>query len=57
VETKTKELILAQNKFEWEKENSQRLQAAETKRAVILKLVEQKMSPGTIKKFVDTLEL
>ena len=57
METKTKELILAQDKFEWEKENSQRLQAAETKRAVILKLVEQKMSPGTIKKFVDTLEL
>jgi hypothetical protein len=65
-ETKSKELTLiaerfewekknSAERFEWEKENEKEKEKAETRRTLILKLVEQQKSPDTIQKYLNAL--
>ena len=52
-----KELELAKEKFEWEKENECKRQKVAAKKEIILRLIDQKLSPASIKKCVETLDL
>ena len=65
VETKTMELSLLKERFDWEKENSERnileetkrteiIAKEDTKRSVMMKLIEQGKSPNTIKRFLTS---
>jgi len=55
VETKTKELQLQSDCFEWEKKNRVEDRKEETRRMIMFKLIEQQKSPDTIQKFLNTL--
>jgi hypothetical protein len=54
-EGKQSELAFKKERFAWEQKSREEQTTAETKRQVMLKLIEQKMSAEDIKNFMDTL--